>query len=266
MELDEKTLYPMIFKRKSFHLFRNTGNLKISQEELNHIKALYETLCPLYPHIKTTMKIVSADFTPCKRGQEYCLLLYSEKKDNYLQNIGFIGQQLDLYLASLNIGSLWYGIGKVEEEIDHMEFVIMLAIKKIDDESKFRKNMFKSKRKPLEDIWKGDYIDDISHIVRFAPSACNLQPWLVEYEHSTLKVYRYQISGKRGIMPANKVIYYSRIDMGIFLCFLQLCLQHRHIDYTRCLYDDFEFDQQKTLCAIYQINEGGNVFESFSTK
>ena len=30
----------------------------------------------------------------CKRGEEYCILLYSEKKDNYLQNIGYIGEQL----------------------------------------------------------------------------------------------------------------------------------------------------------------------------
>ena len=40
---------------------------------------------------------------------EYChilvdtKLLYSEKKDNYLQNIGYLGEQLDLYLTSLNI-------------------------------------------------------------------------------------------------------------------------------------------------------------------
>lgn len=257
MELDEKTLYPMILKRKSFHLFRNTGDMKISQEELDHIKAIYKTLCPLYPDIKTTMIIVSNSMTTCQRGQEYCLLLYSEKKDNYLQNIGFIGQQLDLYLASMNIGSLWYGIGKVEKDIEDMEFVIMLAIKKIDDEKKFRKDMFKSKRKSLEDIWNGPFIEGVTDIVRFAPSACNLQPWFVEHDHETLKVYRYQKPGKRGIMPVNKVNYYNRIDMGIFICFLQLCLQHCHIDYTRYLYNDFGFDQQKTLFAEYKFNEGG---------
>ena len=58
-------------------------------------------------------------------------------------------------------------------------------------------------------------------------------------------------------MPVNKVNYYNRIDMGIFICFLQLCLQHCHIDYTRYLYNDFGFDQQKTLFAEYKFNEGG---------
>ena len=65
------------------------------------------------------MQILPADQTTCKRGQEYCILLYSEKKLNYLQNIGYIGEQLDLYLASMNIGALWFGIGKVEETTYH---------------------------------------------------------------------------------------------------------------------------------------------------
>lgn len=60
------------------------------------------------------IKIVK-DSTTYNRGQEYFILFYSEKKDNYLQNIGYLGEQLDLYLTSKNIGTLWFGIGKVEE-------------------------------------------------------------------------------------------------------------------------------------------------------
>lgn len=75
------------------------------------------------------MKIVKEEETSCKRGSEYCILLYSEKKGNYLQNIGYIGEQLDLYLASMDIGSLWFGIGKTEEEnYNGLDFVIMIAI------------------------------------------------------------------------------------------------------------------------------------------
>ena len=50
--------------------------------------------------------------TSCKRGEEYCILLYSEKKGDYLRNIGYIGEQLDLYLASLNIGACGLGSAK----------------------------------------------------------------------------------------------------------------------------------------------------------
>lgn len=176
----DENLYEMIFRRKSFHLFRNIGNEKISKEELKDIENKFNEFKPLVDDIKVRLKIVS-DSTSCKRGQEYCILLYSEKKDNYLQNIGYLGEQLDLYLVSKNIGTLWFGIGKTDEkELDGLEFVIMIAIAKIDDESKFRKDMYKSKRKSLFEIWGGDNFLEIGNIVRFTPSACNTQPWRVE--------------------------------------------------------------------------------------
>ena len=106
-------LYNMIFKRKSFHLFRNIGKEHITGEELKDIENKFYTLMPLVEDIKVKIKIVK-DSTTCRRGQEYCILFYSEKKDNYLQNIGYIGEQLDLYLVSKNIGTLWFGIGKVK--------------------------------------------------------------------------------------------------------------------------------------------------------
>ena len=173
-------LYDMIFKRKSFHLFRNIGNEHITATELKDIENQFSKFKPLVEDINVKIKIVK-DSTTCKRGQEYCILLYSEKKDNYLQNIGYLGEQLDLYLVSKNIGTLWFGIGKVEEkQIDGLDFVIMIAIAKVDSPSKFRKDMYKSKRKELSEIWNGDNYLDIANIVRFAPSACNTQPWIVD--------------------------------------------------------------------------------------
>lgn len=163
-------LYDMIFKRKSFHLFRNIGNEHITEEKLKDIEEEFNKLKPLVAGINVKVKIVK-DKTTCKRGQEYCILFYSERKDNYLQNIGYLGEQLDLYLVSKNIGTLWFGIGKPEEKrYEGLDFVIIIAIAKIDSEDKFRKDMFKSKRKNLEEIWNGDYYLDIANIVRFAHS------------------------------------------------------------------------------------------------
>jgi len=131
--------YEMIFKRKSFHIFRNVGNESISKDELNDIQSVYSEFTPLNPGIKTAIRIVPEKQTNCERGGEYCVLLYSEKKDGYLQNIGYLGEQLDLYLVSRNIGTLWFGIGKTQEKpFADMEFVIMLSIRKISDDSKYR--------------------------------------------------------------------------------------------------------------------------------
>ena len=248
----DSRLYPMIFKRKSFHIFRDIGS--IDTHELQCIEEAYKTYSPLVSDIKTAIKIVPTDETTCKRGQEYCVLLYSEKKENYLQNIGYSGEQLDLYLASLGIGALWFGIGKPDEPTyNGLDFVIMIAIAKVADD-KFRKDMFKSKRKPIDEIWNGEHHREIGKIVRFTPSACNTQPWKVTAEEKSLTVYRYKKSGKRGIMPADKVAHYNRIDIGIFLCFLDLCLMENSLSFERELFaDTAEDDCEEVLTARYTL-------------
>ena len=252
----DNNLYDMIFKRKSFHLFRNIGEKHITKEEIKDIEEEFLKLKPLVNDIKVKIKIVK-DGATCRRGQEYCILFYSEKKENYLQNIGYLGEQLDLYLVSKNIGTLWFGIGKVEEkQMDGLDFVIMIAISKVDYEEKFRKDMFKSKRKSLEEIWKGNHYLNVADIVRFTPSACNTQPWLVEATEDELRVYRYKKEGKRGIMPKDKVIYYNQIDIGIFLCFLELCLNKECIEFNRTVYEEENHENSKNLTAIYKLKRG----------
>lgn len=249
---NNEMFYEMIFKRKSFHMFKDIG--RIVPEELEAIEAFYQTVQPLDVDIKTAMCIVPSKETTCKRGQEYCILLYSEKKDGYLPNIGYIGQQLDLYLASRDIGALWFGIGKVDEpQYDGLDFVIMIAIAKMPAE-KFRKDMFKSKRKLLSEVWLCEASPEIGNIARFAPSACNTQPWKVEEADGEFLVYRYKKPGKRGIMPADKVAYYNRIDIGIFLLFLEVCFVHHKVEFDRELFtDNAPDDCEQVLVAKYKM-------------
>ena len=55
-------------------------------------------------------------------------------------------------------------------------------------------------------------------------------------------------------MPAAMVTYYNRIDMGIFLLFLELCLAHEGIDFERKLIPDTG-DGENTLIAVYQLQD-----------
>ena len=186
-----------------------------------------------------------------KRDAEYCILIYSEEKDNYLINAGYIGEQLDLYLVQHNIGSLWYGIGKPDmADVNGMKFVIMIAIHKVNDPALYRKDMFKSKRKPLDEVWSGDGLG-IADIARFAPSACNSQPWYAENKDGKITVCRYKKPGKRGIMPAKSVSYYNRIDIGIYLCILEICMDKKGIKFTRELFTDNGGDVELTKAAEY---------------
>lgn len=81
-------------------------------------------------NIVVKYRIVPREETTCKRG-EYCLLIYSEEKENFLLNIGYMVEQLDLYLANKDIGVCWYGMGKTQEsDYGNLKFVIMLALGK----------------------------------------------------------------------------------------------------------------------------------------
>ncbi|MBQ4155305.1 MAG: nitroreductase [Clostridia bacterium] len=241
--------YNEIFKRKSFHIFRNTEN--ICDDELKDIEQFLKRVKPLDESIKTETYILPERETTCKRGGQYCILFYSETKNDYLRNIGYIGEQIDLYLASKNIGALWFGIGRPKEkQLNGLDYVIMISIAKMS-EDKFRKDMFKAKRKPLDEIWIGETMN-IAEIVRFTPSACNTQPWFVENVDNELLVYRYKKPGKRGIMPANLVRYYNKIDSGIFLYMLETCLEHENFKFERELFADNTDDSvEKTLIAKY---------------
>ena len=249
--INNETYYLNIYKRKSFHLFRDT--LTVSEKDLMELNDFIKEVKPLEKDIQYKIKVVKESDTTCHRGAEYCVLFYSEAKGDYLRNIGYIGEQIDLYLTSKNIGTLWFGIGKPKIKNDtNLEYVIMLAFSKVKFDT-FRKNMFKSKRKDLSEVWSGEYLP-FSDVIRFAPSACNSQPWFVSREDDIL-VYRYKEPGKRGIMPKDKVTFYNRIDSGIFLFFFDVLLTYYQYDYTKVLFhDDGDSSREKTLIAKIKID------------
>ncbi len=250
-----QTLYPMIYKRKSFHLFRGIGNARLTEAELEEIRAFWESLTPLCPDIKTAMRILPEAEVTNRHGQEYCLAFYSEKKENYLQNVGYLGQLMELYLVSKNIGTCWYGIGEAKETaLQGLDYVIMIAFSKVDDPAKFRKDMTKAKRKPVAETWKGEPMEGVTDITRFAPSACNSQPWRVEREGNILKIFRYLKPGRVGIMSRDHARYFNRIDMGIYLCILELCLQHRGLAYSLEMHPDNGTNAENTLTATVSLD------------
>ncbi len=250
-----ETLYNMLFKRKSFHLFRGIGDQRLSREELEEIQAFWQSLKPLCPEIRVAMRIVPEAEVTNRHGQEYCLVFYSEKKENYLQNIGYLGQLMDLFLVSKNIGTCWYGIGKANEVTwEGMDYVIMIAFSKVDDPGKFRRELFHARRKDLEEIWQGDVLEGVSDIARFAPSACNSQPWRVLRQGNALEIYRYLKPGRVGLMTPRIARYMNRIDMGIYLCILELCLRHQSIACTLRLHPDNGGDAEMTLVATVNLD------------
>ena len=54
-------------------------------------------------------------------------------------------------------------------------------------------------------------------------------------------------------MPKDRAVYYNRIDMGIFILFLELILKHNNIDCQRALFNDHDDINEYTLCTEYRI-------------
>lgn len=248
-----KELLQATCKRKSM---RKYSDVKLTEQELEQVKGYLQQVKPLVPQIKVEYYVVPCSETNCKFNAEYCLVVYSEDANLWLANVGYMLEQWDLYLATLNIGVCWYGMGKVNEAVKNgLKYAIMLAFGKCD-EGDFRAKTSEFNRKTVNEIWKGidgsARLQSVGEIARIAPSAVNSQPWKVETEGNTLKVYREK--GKTPVLSNVLFKHWNKVDIGIFLCFLEVALESEGYEYEKTLHTDTD-TKKSVLTATYTINK-----------
>ena len=205
-------LSEMIIKRRSVRKYEDRA---VSDELLAQIAAFCKEASPLYPEIRTEARLVSKEqvrfYLPWKAP--HLLAIYSEAKPGYAENVGFLFQQVDLYIQSLGLGSCWMGLGKLRspgDPPDGMEFVILLAFGHPAD-TPCRSSAGDFKRKSPSDI--ADMADLRLEPARLAPSSTNSQPWFFAHEGSTIHAYLSQ----QGLLRHKTLGLMNRIDMGIAL-------------------------------------------------
>ena len=156
-------LASQIFIRKSCRKYLD------DEIDMSQIHEFMSTVKPLIPEINYSYKILTRDEVSLKTrwSAPYYLAIYSDKKENYGLNIGFIFQQLSLYMQSLNIGSCWVGMGSVKEK--DPEFVILMSFGKSND---LKRDISKFKRKSLSKI--SDIEDEKLKVAQLAPSAVSI--------------------------------------------------------------------------------------------
>ena len=49
-------------------------------------------------------------------------------------------------------------------------------------------------------------------------------------------------------MPVDGVVHYNHIDIGIFMCFIELCFLHENIGFDRKLYVDDKNEEMNLVC------------------
>ncbi len=243
-------LYEMIYKRRSVRKFDPA--LRITEAELSAINEKLSSLSPLCPDIKIAFRILPRENTTAKWG-EYCLLVYSEKTDGYLENLGYMAEEMDLYFATLDIGACWYGLARTAKDDDVYEglpYAIMIAFGKCTPED-FRTDVSQFDRKKLEDVWEGSLALDAAEAARLAPSACNSQPWRVVCENgNTLALYKK--CGKLDILGRVLQSFYNVMDMGIYMKMLELSLDNFGHEWERELILD-DPKKEMSLTARYTV-------------
>lgn len=136
----------------------------------------------------------------------YYLALFSEKKENYLENIGFVFQQLSLYLQSEGIGNCWVGLASLKKK--DPDFVIAISFGRSDN---MTRDMTQFKRKSLSKI--SDFEDEKLIPARLAPSSINSQPWFFRHANDGFDVFQV----KQNILKRKFLKKLNAIDMGIVL-------------------------------------------------
>lgn len=228
-----------IFKRKSS---RNYNDKIITENEINNLKNFIDNAKRLDESIKTDYDILTKDevSTPMTWKSPMYIAIYSEELPNYKVNVGFIYQQVDLYLQSHGFGSCWIGMGKPKNLKNDLKYVILIGFGKSDQSIHRELNEFK--RKSIEEIT--DYPNEDLEYARLAPSAMNSQPWYFKKNDKGYEVY----SIKHNFIKAKIVGKWNPIDMGIVLA-------HIYISYP----DNFKFEFNKNCSELKGYTSFGNL-------
>lgn len=194
-------LEKQIYIRKSCRSYSDEEiDINIIHDFMSEVKPLNEDASYRYEILTPSEVNNRLRFT-----SPYYLALYADKKENHL-DIGFIFQQLCLYLQSLSISSCWVGL--VSPKKKSPDFVISIAFGKSNNMTRNREQF---KRKSLSEI--SDFEDERLIPAQLAPSAVNFQPWYFKHTDEGFDVYQV----KQNILKRQIVKKWNLIDVGIAL-------------------------------------------------
>ena len=205
-------LKDMIFLRRSVRAFTDE---KVDAATLDKIAAFIDAAKPLLGGIRVKWEFVKRDQVRCifPWTTDYSIAMYTEDAPGALENVGFIFQQADLYIASLGLGACWLGMGRMKGDVqkDGLRFVMMLTFGHPKGSGR-RNSISEFKRKSLKEI--SDTDDIRLESARFAPSSVNSQPWRFTHEGEIIHAHCAKGSLSFAISEMN------RVDMGIALAHL----------------------------------------------
>ena len=215
----------IIRKRKSI---RKYDLAPLDATTIEKVKMQIGKVTPLYPDIRYSIDIVNITKGLFNIKAPHYLVFRSEVKDGAYENIGFIGQQLDLFFSGSGLGSCWLGAAKPEKEnpsavpvatalpaASALPVVICMSFGKPAEP--LHRDISGFKRKSLSEISEG--VDERLEAARLAPNATNAQRWYFIAENGKIHCYRVKSNALLGLIY-DKL---HSVDIGIALCHIALC-------------------------------------------
>lgn len=230
--MNQINFYETIFKRKSVRKYDFTP---LDNKTMLEIQEFAKKINNLYKNIKTEIKFGGEDEVNgllFKVKAPHYIVMFSENKDGYLTNAGFMLQQIDLFLSSKGLGSCYLGMtqpAKALGKSEGMDFIMVLAFGKPAEEV-HRTNISEFKRKALSEISNITVKDDLLEAARLAPSATNSQPWYFTSGEGIIHSY----CVKNNFIRAMAYDRLNKFDMGIALCHIVTAAEYagRKIEFT----------------------------------
>lgn len=226
------TIQEALVKRKSVREYNMTP---LSETEINSIVEYANCIEPLFSGLKTKVRLIGPDNVKAIRGWRapHYFAIYAGEDDASLLNVGYVYQQLTVYLTALGLGTCWANSvsPKDSKEQDGLKWVATIAFGKEKNGQPWRNNPTQIKRKDMGAI--SDQNDAKLEPARIAPSAMNNQPWY--FTHTNGKINAYCVV--QGFMK-KWMTSMNRIDMGIALANLKVGT------------DSFKFETEKNPAQV----------------
>jgi len=245
-------LYNAIEKRISIRKYENEifddKTIKVIKEKILNIK-------PIDADIKIRLDLIDAKpvgigtlYGLAKINAPYCIVAITEIKNGYMENIGFIEEQLVLELTDMGIGTCWLGTyndKKIREMLnlnENQKITNVISLGYSFKQKNFFNDVFRNlvgrNRKKETELayyrqWgsdvseylnKNQYIKQVLHMSILAPSSNNKQPVYLVFNENNVSFF---VKNKKDGEIINSS---AELDAGIFISHFYLCLKNDAIE------------------------------------
>ncbi|MDR3293834.1 MAG: hypothetical protein LBT20_07030 [Clostridiales bacterium] len=210
--MDYSSLKKAIFERQSVREYTDAP-VPALDGDVDFVKAF--GLTEIFPAPYKIVLLKDGEAVKNKRSK-YCIGFYASDDYGSLENVGFVGELLSLYLHTIGVGTCWWGMKKPDRTYrteDGLSFCISMSAGIPTGSLTRTPDGFK--RNAVTEI--ANESDGLIEAVRVAPSAMNNQPWKIEKKGNA---YHFYIKKPKNLLERFFLAEMRKIDTGIAMAHL----------------------------------------------